>query len=98
MSQEFPFTDAQQVIAESRLRLLITPFAGAEDRRAWYQLVTTGLLFIAGWGAMAVGMSLDWNYGLVLLLALPVAGLYVRLFILQHDCGHGSFFKKQAPE
>jgi omega-6 fatty acid desaturase (delta-12 desaturase) len=25
-------------------------------------------------------------------LALPVAGLFVRLFILQHDCGHGSFF------
>ena len=44
---------------------------------------------------MAVGMRLDWNYGLVLLLALPVAGLYVRLFILQHDCGHGSFFGSQ---
>ena len=41
---------------------------------------------------MAVGVTLGWNYGLVLLMALPVAGLYVRLFILQHDCGHGSFF------
>ena len=36
-----------------------------------------------------------WNYGLVLLLAVPVAGLFVRLFILQHDCGHGSFFTSQ---
>jgi hypothetical protein len=23
---------------------------------------------------------------------LPTAGLYVRLFIIQHDCGHGSYF------
>ena len=82
-------------IAEPRLRQLITPFVGADDRRAWFQLVTTGLLFVAGWSAMAVGVRLDWNYGLVLLLALPVAGLYVRLFILQHDCGHGSFFSSQ---
>ena len=29
---------------------------------------------------MAVGVKLDWNYGLVLLMALPVAGLYVQAF------------------
>jgi omega-6 fatty acid desaturase (delta-12 desaturase) len=28
-----------------------------------------------------------------LLLAVPAAGLLMRLFIIQHDCGHGSFFK-----
>lgn len=26
-------------------------------------------------------------------LIVPTAGLYVRLFILQHDCSHGSFFR-----
>jgi omega-6 fatty acid desaturase (delta-12 desaturase) len=83
---------AQGAIAEPPLRLLITPFARADDRRAWFQLVTTGLLFIAGWSTMVLGVQLAWDYGFVLLLALPVAGLYVRLFILQHDCGHGSFF------
>ncbi len=29
---------------------------------------------------------------LTLLLVLPAAGLYVRLFIIQHDCSHDSFF------
>jgi len=81
--------------AEPPLRALITPFARADDRRAAFQLVTTGLLFIAGWSAMALAVLLNWNYGVVLLLALPVAGLYVRLFIFQHDCGHGSFFSSQ---
>jgi acyl-lipid omega-6 desaturase (Delta-12 desaturase) len=95
MPETFPLTESPHPIAETRLRQLILPFVGADDRRAWFQLVTTSLLFVAGWGAMAVGVRLDWNYGLLLLLAFPVAGLYVRLFILQHDCGHGSFFSSQ---
>lgn len=85
-------TTSPRPASDPGLRRLITPFVGADDRRAWFQLVTTGLLFIAGWGAMAAGVRSGWHYGLVLLLSLPVAGLSVRLFILQHDCGHGSFF------
>jgi omega-6 fatty acid desaturase (delta-12 desaturase) len=92
MSQTYAYTETQHSIAEPSLRQLITPFVRSDDRRAWFQLLTTGLLFIAGWSAMAVGVKLGWSYGLVLLLALPVAGFSVRLFILQHDCGHGSFF------
>ena len=33
------------------------------------------------------------GYGLYLLLAVPAAGFLVRLFMIQHDCGHGSFFR-----
>jgi omega-6 fatty acid desaturase (delta-12 desaturase) len=29
-------------------------------------------------------------------LTLPAAGLLVRLFVIQHDCGHGSFFRRRA--
>jgi omega-6 fatty acid desaturase (delta-12 desaturase) len=35
------------------------------------------------------------GYWLTLLLALPAAGFLVRIFIIQHDCGHGSFFKSR---
>ncbi|MBI4502013.1 MAG: fatty acid desaturase [Gemmatimonadetes bacterium] len=38
-------------------------------------------------------LSLDISYWLTLFLAIPTAFLMVRLFIIQHDCGHGSFFK-----
>jgi omega-6 fatty acid desaturase (delta-12 desaturase) len=93
MSESRPSPPVQPPIAEPRLRQLIAPFVGADDRRAWFQLLTTSVLFVAGWAAMAVVTRLGWNYGLALLLAVPVAGLYVRLFILQHDCGHGSFFR-----
>jgi omega-6 fatty acid desaturase (delta-12 desaturase) len=79
--------------AEVPLRELLTPFAQADDRRAWLQLATTALLFAAGWLAMAVSLPRGWYWAFGL-LALPVSGLYVRLFIFQHDCGHGSFFSR----
>ena len=30
---------------------------------------------------------------LSLILAVPAAGFLVRLFMIQHDCGHGAFFR-----
>ena len=34
-------------------------------------------------------------YWLCLLLAVPTAGFLVRLFMIQHDCGHGAFFHRR---
>jgi omega-6 fatty acid desaturase (delta-12 desaturase) len=35
--------------------------------------------------------SLEWSYLLTLLLAVPAAGFLVRVYIVFHDCTHGSF-------
>jgi acyl-lipid omega-6 desaturase (Delta-12 desaturase) len=45
------------------------------------------LLWLSMWFALKLG------YGLYLLLAVPAAGFLVRLFMIQHDCGHGAFFR-----
>jgi omega-6 fatty acid desaturase (delta-12 desaturase) len=37
--------------------------------------------------------TLDHGYWLCLLLAVPAAGFLVRLFMIQHDCGHAAFFR-----
>lgn len=37
--------------------------------------------------------SLRFGFGLYLLLVVPAAGFLVRLFMIQHDCGHGSLFR-----
>lgn len=58
-----------------------------------WQLLTSLVGFVVLWVLMWV--SLQYSYWLTLLLSLPTAGLLVRLFILQHDCGHGSFFKSK---
>jgi acyl-lipid omega-6 desaturase (Delta-12 desaturase) len=67
---------------------------GADARRSLFQLITTATAFIALLVVMAV-LS-PGRYWLTLLLAFPAAGLLVRLFIIQHDCGHGSFFKSRG--
>jgi omega-6 fatty acid desaturase (delta-12 desaturase) len=60
--------------------------------RALWQLTSTLLLFVLSWLAMAWSVRAGRGYGMTLLLALPTAGMFVRLFIIQHDCGHGSYF------
>jgi omega-6 fatty acid desaturase (delta-12 desaturase) len=73
-------------------RQLCAPFAKPSLGRALWQLGNTLPLFALLWALMAWTVHLDWSYVWTLLLALPAAGFYVRMFIIQHDCGHGSYF------
>lgn len=72
---------------------VLAPFKGADSRRSGIQLAVTVGLFVVGWVAML--RSLEVHYTLTLVLALPTAGLLMRLFMIQHDCGHGSYFKSR---
>jgi len=65
-------------------------YAKPNTNEAVLQLVTTLVLLAALASAMLA--FVDTAYWLMLLLAIPAGGLVVRLFIIQHDCGHGSFF------
>src|SRR3989441_9134097 len=60
-------------------------------KRSVWQLANAALLFAGAWALMYA--SLGVGYWLTLLLAVPAAFLLVRLFIIQHDCGHGAFFR-----
>ena len=73
---------------------LLAAYARPVDRKAWFQLVSTAALFALTWGLMLV--SLRGPYWLTLVAALPAAGLLTRLFIFQHDCGHGAFFRSRV--
>jgi acyl-lipid omega-6 desaturase (Delta-12 desaturase) len=59
---------------------------------AW-QLASCYVPYIALWVLMYI--SLSYSYWITLALA-PVAGAFLmRVFIIQHDCGHTSFFKSR---
>ncbi len=64
---------------------------GADTKRSWLQLISTAVPFFVLLGTMVA--VTETAYWLTLLLAPITAGLLVRLFIIQHDCGHGAFFK-----
>lgn len=69
----------------------LAPFRRPSTVRSVWQLVSTALLLAGAWALMY--FSLGVGYWLTLLLAVPAAFFLVRLFIVQHDCGHGSFFR-----
>lgn len=71
----------------------LASFAKPSWPRALWQLGSTLVPFVTLWMAMAWLVMNDASPWWTALLAIPVAGLYVRLFILQHDCSHGSFFR-----
>src|SRR5262245_22624051 len=62
--------------------------------RSLRQVANSFLPFVVLWGVMY--WSLGLSYWLTLALAIPAAGLLMRVFIILHDCGHGSFFKSTA--
>jgi omega-6 fatty acid desaturase (delta-12 desaturase) len=41
-------------------------------------------------------MALEFGYWLCLIMAVPAAGFLVRLFMIQHDCSHGAFFRRRT--
>jgi len=70
-----------------------------EVRRHQAPSLSASLLQIASslGGFLAVCAAMYWlaaeSYWLALLLAPLAAGFLIRTFIVQHDCGHGSFFR-----
>jgi omega-6 fatty acid desaturase (delta-12 desaturase) len=74
----------------SSWRLLVAQYQRPRRARALLQLVTTLLPLAILFAAMYRLLALSFWWTLV--LALPVAALLVRTFVLMHDCAHGSFF------
>ena len=60
--------------------------------RSVAELVITGLPAGDVVGGDLVCLLLGYAWISPLLIAIPAAGFLVRLFMIQHDCGHGSFF------
>jgi len=62
-------------------------------RSAW-EIAVTAVPFVVF--SVAAWWSLSISYWLTLAISVPAGGFLVRLFLIQHDCGHGAFFRKRA--
>ena len=83
---------AQVLSASERLNLAgLKAYQAPLPRMAAFQAATTFGAYLAVVAAM-YGLA-EVSVWATLLLAVPASGLIVRIFMLQHDCGHGSLFK-----
>lgn len=72
---------------------VLNSYRDPNTRRSIFELGLTAVAFGLFW--LLMWLTLNLSYFLTLLLALPTAGFLVRLFLIQHDCGHGAFFRKR---
>jgi acyl-lipid omega-6 desaturase (Delta-12 desaturase) len=65
-----------------------------DQGRSILELTVTAIPFVvlcvAAWWVMPI------SYWLTLAFIVPAAIFLVRLFMIQHDCGHGAFFRRRA--
>lgn len=81
-----------QTLARDWMKLL-AKYRSPDFGRSVFEIIVTFVplvaLWIAAWAALSV------SYALTLVILIPAAFFLVRLFIVQHDCGHGAFFQSQ---
>jgi omega-6 fatty acid desaturase (delta-12 desaturase) len=72
---------------------IVSKYNHPNSSKSWLQFSLNLFLYSALWFLMYESLSL--SYWITLGLSLPAAGMLVRLFIIYHDCVHGSYFKSQ---
>ena len=72
----------------------LAPYRSADDRQAVVEIILTLVPFVGTWIAMYALMNV--SYLLTLALVPVAACLMVRLFIVQHDCGHRAMFSSRT--
>jgi acyl-lipid omega-6 desaturase (Delta-12 desaturase) len=72
---------------------LLAPYRQSDALRSILEILVTAIPFVALW----IATYFAWTFSAWLMVAVAVvaAGFLVRLFLIQHDCGHGSFFEQR---
>lgn len=70
---------------------IISRYNKPDHLRSWWQVINSVGSYFLLWYLMV--RSLEVSYWLTLALSVFAAGFLVRVFIIFHDCGHGSFFR-----
>ena len=69
---------------------ILSAYAKPHRGRSAVELTITAIPFACLWAL--TWAAVHYGYWIGLLLIIPAAGFLLRLFMIQHDCGHRSFF------
>ncbi|HLE27745.1 MAG TPA: fatty acid desaturase [Anaerolineales bacterium] len=92
MNLNTPFPNLNPPIKLSWQKI-VAKYHNSDLRRSLWQVFNSFAPFFVLW--YLTYRSLEISYWLTLALTVPTAGFMMRIFIIFHDCGHGSFFKSQ---
>ncbi|MEY2427661.1 MAG: hypothetical protein QOJ40_546 [Verrucomicrobiota bacterium] len=73
---------------------IVAKYQKPSTLRALWQLLNTFVPLAAIWYLMYLSLAISW--WLIPPLAILAGAFLVRVFIIFHDCGHGSYFKSRA--
>lgn len=76
---------------QSLWRNAVAKYERPDLKRSLWQIANSVIPYVLLWWAMYE--SLSWSYWITAALAFPAAGFLIRIFIIFHDCTHGSFFR-----
>jgi omega-6 fatty acid desaturase (delta-12 desaturase) len=87
------FTDTAEVkTAQPDWYWSAAKYGTSNLRKSSWQLLNTLGPYALLWALMIFTIQREYPYWITLALAVAAAGILVRVFILFHDCCHGSFF------
>lgn len=84
---------ASQRAEITRWKGIVAEFQKSSRWRANWQILNSVGLYAVLWFCMYLSLSVSW--WLTVPLALLAGAVLIRVFIIFHDCGHGSFFKSK---
>jgi acyl-lipid omega-6 desaturase (Delta-12 desaturase) len=90
MESSLSSTDAPNPMDQAAWRSIVAPYQHSSSKRALWQLASTFIPYLLLW--YVIYRALEVSLWLTIPPAVLTAAFLVRIFIIFHDCGHGSYF------
>ena len=88
-------TNLMQAAGSARKWLkVLAPYREPNVKRSVFELAVTIIPFIALWSCAWFASTI--SIWLAIPFMVAASGFLVRIFLIQHDCGHGAFFRNRA--
>jgi acyl-lipid omega-6 desaturase (Delta-12 desaturase) len=93
MKKDSVSSQTEQPPTVSRWQEVVAKYEHPQLPHSVWQMSNTLVPYAVLWCLMYLALGV--SYWLTAVLALLAAGFLMRMFIIFHDCGHGSFFKSR---
>ncbi len=87
--------ELKKQVTQSEWYKSLLKYEKSDSRKTTWQLINTLVPYAISWVVMVAMLKHGLPYYAILPVMLVAGGLLVRVFIVFHDCGHGSFYNSK---